>query len=132
MARLARTFFLNELVQETQDPAVLRSELLNLILAGRDTTAGLLANTWFVIAKRRDIWAKLRADVDGLGGRPPTYEELNKMKYVRWVLNECRFSLTRFRNHVLRGIYTIVTHRVLEQVTDPLKFDCFLKVDQLK
>ncbi len=83
-----RYVFLNELVKETQDPLQIRSELLNVLLAGRDTTASLLSNTWFVLAKRPDIWDKLRAEVDELGTDPPTYEQIKEMKYLRAVLNE--------------------------------------------
>jgi hypothetical protein len=34
-----RYVFLHELIKQTQDPVTLRSELLNVSLAGRDTTA---------------------------------------------------------------------------------------------
>ena len=37
-----RYVFINELAKETDDPQRLRAELLNLLLAGRDTTASLL------------------------------------------------------------------------------------------
>lgn len=81
--------FLHELVKETQDPLQIRSELLNVLLAGRDTTASLLSNAWFVMAKRPDIWAKLRVEVEQLDGEKPTYEQLKGMKYLKAVLNEC-------------------------------------------
>lgn len=38
--------FLRLLMQETRDPVVLRDQLLNVLLAGRDTTACLLSWTW--------------------------------------------------------------------------------------
>lgn len=84
-----RYVFLHELIKQTQDPEILRSELLNILLAGRDTTAGLLSNTWFTLARRPDIWAKLRAEIDELHGQPPDYAQIKEMKYLRWVLNEC-------------------------------------------
>ena len=83
-----RYIFMDELLQRTQDPYVLRSELLNILVAGRDTTAGLLANTWHFLARRPDIWAKLRAEVDPLEGEKPDYTQIKDMKYLRWVLNE--------------------------------------------
>ncbi|KAK5458074.1 hypothetical protein LTS15_004153 [Exophiala xenobiotica] len=83
-----RYVFLHELLHQTQDPYVLRSELLNILLAGRDTTAGLLSNTWHVLSKREDIWEKLRAEVDELGGERPDYSTIKEMKYLKWVLNE--------------------------------------------
>ncbi|RDW58348.1 hypothetical protein BP5796_12278 [Coleophoma crateriformis] len=64
--------FLDELVQATEDPIQIRSELLNILLAGRDTTAGILSNLFFVLARRPEIWTKLRTEVDELGGKLPT------------------------------------------------------------
>jgi cytochrome P450 len=83
-----RYVFLHELIKQTQDPKTLRSELLNILLAGRDTTASLLSNTWFTLARRPDIWAKVQAEVDGLNGERPQYADIKDMKYLRWVLNE--------------------------------------------
>jgi cytochrome P450 len=83
-----RYIFLHELVKQTTDPYQIRSELLNILLAGRDTTASLLSNLWFELAKRPDIWAKLREEVDALGGEKPTYQQLKDMKYLKYCLNE--------------------------------------------
>jgi len=83
-----RYVFLHELLKQTQDRYTLRSELLNVLLAGRDTTAGLLSNTWHVLARRPDIWAKLRVEIDALNGNRPEYAQIKDMKYLRWVLNE--------------------------------------------
>lgn len=80
--------FMNELALATDDPIQIRSEILNILLAGRDTTAGLLSNTFHVLARRPDIWAKLKQEVDQLGGKKPDYETLRNMKYLKHVLNE--------------------------------------------
>lgn len=84
-----RYVFLEELLKSTQDPRQLRDELLNILLAGRDTTASLLSNTFHVLARRPDIWAKLKAEVDELQGVKPDYETLRNMKYLKNLLNEC-------------------------------------------
>ena len=88
-----RYVFLQELVKRTTDPVQLRAELMNILLAGRDTTASLLSDTWFVLARRPDIWAKLREEVDALGGEKPTFQQIKDMKYLKWVLNECKHRL---------------------------------------
>lgn len=85
--------FANELALATDDPLQVRAELLNILLAGRDTTAGLLSNTFFVLARRPDIWAKLQVEVDQLEGKRPDYETLRNMKYLKFVLNECKSRL---------------------------------------
>ncbi|MCJ1398937.1 hypothetical protein MMC11_002138 [Xylographa trunciseda] len=84
-----RYVFCYELMKQTQDKVQIRSELLNILLAGRDTTASLLSDLWFELARRPDIWAKLRVEVDDLGGQKPTYTQIKDMKYLRFVLNEC-------------------------------------------
>lgn len=83
-----RYIFLDELVRQTTDPIRIRSELLNILLAGRDTTASLLTNVWFMVSKRPDIWNKLQAEVASLQGRKPTFEQLKELKYLRALLNE--------------------------------------------
>lgn len=84
-----RTTFLHQLTAETSDKMRIRSELLNLLLAGRETTAALLSNVWFQLARHPDIQSRLRQEVsDTVGSEKPTFEELKSMKYLRAILNE--------------------------------------------
>ncbi|ORY17853.1 cytochrome P450 alkane hydroxylase-like protein [Clohesyomyces aquaticus] len=83
-----RYVFIQELAKQTKDKKRIRDEVMNILLAGRDTTASLLSNMFFEIAKRPEIWKKLREEVEVLGGRAPTYEELRGLKYLKWCLNE--------------------------------------------
>jgi cytochrome P450 len=83
-----RYVFLTEMIKSTRDPKQLRAELLNILLAGRDTTASLLSHTFHVLARRPDIWRKLKAEVDELQGAQPDYETLRQMKYLKYLLNE--------------------------------------------
>ncbi|KAJ4412103.1 hypothetical protein N0V82_008853 [Gnomoniopsis sp. IMI 355080] len=80
--------FLNELAKDTEDPIVLRDQIVNILLAARDTTAGLLAFVFFMLARKPDIWAKLRADVLDHYCEPLTYEAVMEMTYLRYVLQE--------------------------------------------
>ncbi|MCJ1469272.1 hypothetical protein MMC07_007905 [Pseudocyphellaria aurata] len=84
----ARYVFLHELVSQTSDKVKIRHELLNILLAGRDTTAALLSNVWFELSRRPEVLARLREDVDALDGEIPSLEQLKNMKYLRAVLNE--------------------------------------------
>lgn len=81
-------FFIQEVAKQTTDKKRIREELINILLAGRDTTASLLSNMFFEVAKRPEIYAKLRDEVAALNGRAPTYEELRNLKYVKYCLNE--------------------------------------------
>ncbi|KAK6200465.1 cytochrome P450 [Scheffersomyces amazonensis] len=87
--------FLYELVKETRNPKVLRDQLLNILLAGRDTTASLLSFTFYELCRNKDIWKKLREEVDnkfGLGNESRvyeiTFESLKRCEYLKAVLNE--------------------------------------------
>ncbi|OSS54343.1 hypothetical protein B5807_00563 [Epicoccum nigrum] len=83
-----RYIFIHELAKQTQDRQRIRDELINILLAGRDTTASLLSNMFFEIAKRPEVYAKLRDEVAFLEGRAPTYEELRNLKYLKWCIDE--------------------------------------------
>jgi cytochrome P450 len=54
--------FLGSLMEETQEPKVLRDALLNVLLAGRDTTACLLTWTMRLLVKHKNVMAKLREE----------------------------------------------------------------------
>lgn len=84
-----RYVFLQGLAQQTGDRRRIRDELMNVLLAGRDTTASLLSNMFFMLARHPRVWKKLRDEVASLNGRPPTYEELRNLKYLKYCLNEC-------------------------------------------
>lgn len=83
--------FLYELAKETTDRIRLRDELVNLLVAGRDTTASMLSNLFHTLAKRPDVWGKLRAEVQALEGEHPSFEKLKNMKYLQYCIKECEF-----------------------------------------
>ena len=83
-----RYIFLHELIKQTRNKVEIRSELLNILLAGRDTTASLLSNVWWTLSKEPRIFANLQKEVNELGGEKPTYQQIKDMKYLRAILNE--------------------------------------------
>jgi len=83
--------FLEELAKhEEVDAPRIRNEVLNMLLAGRDTTAALLSNLWFALARHPQIWRRLQAEVDELNGDIPTYERLRDMKYIKCCVQESK------------------------------------------
>lgn len=88
-----RYVFLRELAKITQNKLLLRDELLSVFLAGRDTTASLLSNVFFVLARRPDLWLKIREEVESLDGAAPTLEQVNSMVYIRNSLSECKLII---------------------------------------
>ncbi|KAJ5504969.1 cytochrome P450 [Penicillium fimorum] len=84
-----RKTFLRELAAATDDREKLRDELLSLLLAGRDTTASLISSLFFSIAKKPEVWKKLREEVaTELNGQKPVYEQLRNLKYAKYCVNE--------------------------------------------
>ena len=89
--RSGKFVFLHELaLQDEVDADRIRNETLNVLVAGRDTTAALLGMLWFVLARRPDVWKVLLAEVDELQGQPPTYDSLRNMKYLKYCVQESR------------------------------------------
>jgi hypothetical protein len=84
---------LSELSAVCSDPIQLRNELLNVLLAARDTTAGLLSSIMYFLARSPEVWRKLVAEVDDLGGELPNYDTLKRMRYLRAVLDESEYIL---------------------------------------
>ncbi|KAJ3501438.1 hypothetical protein NMY22_g18926 [Coprinellus aureogranulatus] len=81
---------LQNLVNSTEDPIILRDEVMNLLVAGRDTTASLLTFTVYMLSEHPAVLSRLRAEIMsqvGPSGRP-TLEDFREMKYLRAVLNE--------------------------------------------
>lgn len=86
-----------ELVKETRDPKVLRDLTLNILLAGRSTTAALMSFCLYQLARNPDVWCKLRSEIQSHFGSDDednsriesiTFETLKKCEYLRAVINE--------------------------------------------
>ena len=91
-----RYVLLHEIGKATSDREVLRGELLTIFAAGRETTASLLTNLCFVLARRPDVWAKLRAEVETLEGEKPSLAQLSRMTYLKACVSECKCSFLFF------------------------------------
>lgn len=85
--------FIDALIQETRDRKELRDQCLNVLLAGRDTTACCLTWALRLLARHPTVLSKLCdeiASISGLGvnASPPTREDLKKMRYLDCILKE--------------------------------------------
>lgn len=88
-----RYVFLDALAQSTRDPVELRSHMISILLAGRDTTASLLSYVFMVFTQHPDVYDKLRAIVleeFGTYNQPKnlTFSNLKSCNYLQWILNE--------------------------------------------
>ncbi|EKM50591.1 uncharacterized protein PHACADRAFT_263957 [Phanerochaete carnosa HHB-10118-sp] len=82
--------FLSHLAKSTDDPQDIASAVLNMLLAGRDTTASVLSFVVYFLALHPEVMRKLRAEIlhtYGPDGRP-SVEDMKDLEYLRAVINE--------------------------------------------
>lgn len=87
---LDQSVFLEYLADNTEDRKVIQDQLLNILLASRDTTSMLLTFVTYLLALHPDVAKRLRAEVlqhCGVDGAP-TFETIKNMNYMRAVINE--------------------------------------------
>lgn len=64
-------------------------EINELIPAGHETTASALTWVWYLLALHPEVEARLHAEIcDVLGDRPPAIDDLPRLPYVKWILQE--------------------------------------------
>ncbi|KAK0226219.1 cytochrome P450 [Armillaria fumosa] len=81
---------LSHLVRETGDPKILKDEILNILIAGRDTTGWTLSVLVYFLCTNPLVCTRLREEIINSVGpvRRPTFEDIKGMKYLRAVINE--------------------------------------------
>lgn len=86
--------FFDAVADTSPTKEALRGQLLNILLAGRDTTACLLSWTFHLLARHPEVLSKLRAEIYSVAGikTDMTTEELRRMPYLAKVLKESRVS----------------------------------------
>lgn len=87
--------FLEALAQQTRDPIELRSQLLHILLAGRDTTASLLGWLFHSLARDPARYKKLRQVIldefgtyEQAGPKNISFAQLKGCTYLQQCLNE--------------------------------------------
>lgn len=86
-----RYIFLDELTRETRDPVLMRDQAINILLAGRDTTAGTLSFSIARLVRHPDIFKKLREAVLADFGTTTdniTFSTLKRCEYLKNFINE--------------------------------------------
>ncbi|KAI9001368.1 cytochrome P450 monooxygenase pc-3 [Trametes punicea] len=81
---------LDHLVKITDDPVFLHDEILNILIAGRDTTATTLTYAVYLMCLYPDVFKRLRTEVLEMVGptQMPTFDKIKNMRYLRAVINE--------------------------------------------
>lgn len=89
-AALSRFAFINELYEDLNDPVLVRDQLVNILLAGRDTTACLMSWAFRLLVRYPAVLTRLRGEVVAVLGdeRDVTRAHIRSMPYLQCVLNE--------------------------------------------
>ena len=84
--------FFDNIASESANDEALRGQLLNILLAGRDTTACLLSWTFHLLTRHPDVLSRLREEVETIVGEDPdmTRDDFKRMPYLANVLKESK------------------------------------------
>ena len=67
----------------------IRDQVVTFIVAGHETVASALTWAWSLLAQRPDLMVRLHDEaVAVLGGRPPTFADLDRLPFARAVFDE--------------------------------------------
>ncbi|KAI1378305.1 cytochrome P450 [Hypoxylon crocopeplum] len=81
--------FIIDLWREMRDEALVRDQLLHILIAGRDSTAALLSWTFFHLVRNPDILRKLQQEVSVVPtDTHVTREQIQRLSFLRCCLNE--------------------------------------------
>lgn len=120
----------------------LRDEAMTIFLAGHETTATAVSWVWYVLAQHPNVEGTLHDELGSvLGGRLPTFSDLDRLTYTRMVISEAMrlyppvWTLTRraTEDYVVGdylvpsgttiGMSQYVMHRDPRYYVDPERFD---------
>lgn len=68
--------------------AEIRDEASTLFVAGHDTTSATMAWFWYNLSQNPEVERRALEEVDALGGRPPRFEDLPRLKYLEMTARE--------------------------------------------
>jgi len=124
------------------DDQYLLDVLKNFLIAGRDTTAICLTWTFYLLALHPEVEKKMLQEIETVVGDDLSYEKLNRLKYMRQVIDESlrlyppvplNFRCTIKDDELPSGyklpagtrvVYpAYAIHRLSEYWTDPLAFN---------
>lgn len=97
----------------------IRYQINTFLIAGHETTSGLLSFAIYYLLKNPEMLARAQAEADAILGRdisiPPNMKQIGQLEYIRAVLFEAlrlwptapAFSLTPFEDDMIGGKYPI-------------------------
>ena len=95
----------------------IRAQCITFLIAGHETTSGLLSFAIYYLINNPDVLARARAEVDEVLGSTaaPTFEQVHRLRYVRQILDETLrlwptapgFTRQPYEDTVIGGRYAI-------------------------
>jgi cytochrome P450 / NADPH-cytochrome P450 reductase len=111
----------------------IRAQCVTFLVAGHETTSGLLSFAVYFLLKNPEVMDRARTEADEVLGSTaaPTYEQVHRLRYVRQVLDETlrlwptapAFTRGPFEDIVLGGRYAIPAHTPLTVLIPALHRD---------
>jgi cytochrome P450 / NADPH-cytochrome P450 reductase len=101
---------------EQLDDENIRFQIITFLIAGHETTSGLLSFALYLLLKNPEVLNKAYEEVDQVLTSPiPSYKQVTQLKYIRMILNEAlrlyptapQFTLYAKEDMVLGGKYPI-------------------------
>jgi cytochrome P450 / NADPH-cytochrome P450 reductase len=101
---------------EVLDDENIRFQIITFLIAGHETTSGLLSFALYLMMKHPEVLKKAQAEVDEVVTEPvPTYQQVVDLKYIRMILHEAlrlyptapQFTLFAKEDTVIGGKYQI-------------------------
>ncbi|WRP07690.1 bifunctional cytochrome P450/NADPH--P450 reductase [Rossellomorea aquimaris] len=117
---------------EVLDDENIRYQIITFLIAGHETTSGLLSFTIYFLMNNPEKLKKAQQEVDEvLGDDVPDYKRVKKLKYVRMVLNEAlrlwptapAFSVYAKEDTTLNGKYKVKKDDVFTLIIPELHRD---------
>ncbi|KXT03843.1 hypothetical protein AC578_8907 [Pseudocercospora eumusae] len=88
LERDERYTFLVEMARQGASPKEMRDQVLNILVAARDTSACLQSAAFFEMGQHPELLQRLREEVSSLEGGLPTYEDIKNMRFLNNFIKE--------------------------------------------
>jgi len=100
--------FILDLFKELQDRVLVRDQLMNVLIAGRDTTACLMSWAFYLLVRHPATLERLRQEIHSstINEKGITRAQINKMSYLKCVLNETNRLYTQIPVNVREATKT--------------------------
>jgi cytochrome P450 len=84
------SWFIDQVTNESESKVEVRDQLINILLAGRDTTACCLSWTFRLLVRHPDTMQRLRQEITSVmdGFSDPTREQIRRMPFLACVVKE--------------------------------------------